>query len=691
LELKAIYAMQRTPSASWSISAFQFSWKSFFVVFSLTVLVLAFKYREPYFQRPIYEQDDFAANALSIRNAADFKETLGNYSRWHFRHPGPIMFYAYALGDGIFHRVLKICPAEHNAHLVAGMLLQAAFWAAIFGMLGSYAFSLRSLCLVWIAGWVHFHFTRYAFVSLWPPHVLLMPFACYAVACTSVAAGRVAHLWISIPSGLVLVHGHVAQPLSVGLLAIAAMGGAAYWWRRDGGLRWPLDRGRVLWVGTILLTVAALLLPILVDLARWPHSNANAILDYLALNRHDGKSFSQSLDYLLQFARYWSFHDEPGKELFSIIFTHAYYFMAWCLLSILSVKFAVRNAQFADRGMGRLIGCFAIIFGVSLFAAILWGMRMAGPMFAFNGFYFYAIYFLAICTVCLGWSELRLKPLSILNPAVVAVAVLVPFAFKPVPLLSDTSVGAEVKATIDSLVQSGRIDPSKPYIFGYFPHLPSAVTLVNTLERAGVKVFVPESGEWLMGRRFALSDSTRFETPPSLLQLSPQAPGRTGEVPLYDGARLTVETNHRDPATFPLTIDFNGTPGVGVSGFVSNGVEPPWSIDRMGDIILLTLPTVHDVRVSFKWLPLSGPSNGNPRRIDLKIAGMPDRRFSIAELREDSVIIPASAWNEKVRRHGFIQLRLDFLDPISPKQCGLGEDPRPLSVSFRGLTFETVK
>lgn len=672
-------------------AAFQFSWKAWLLAFAASVLVLSFKYRDVYFVRPVYEQDDFAINALSIRNAGEFKETLGNYSRWHFRHPGPVMFYMYAWGGAIFHTGLGICPAEHNAHVFTSMLFQSAFWAAVFGMLASYSFSLRSLCLVWIAGWIHFALTQHAFVSIWPPHVLLMPFVCYAVACASVAAGRVSHLWLLIPSGIVLVHAHVAQPLTVGLMGIGAVVGAVGVRRNEGRWDWPRGSGLRIWLAVTALTTALLLLPMVVELLRWPHSNLNAILDYAGRNRHDTKTIAQLVDYLLQFSRYWGFHDEPSGKLFGVIQTHAYYFIAWCLVLYFSVKLLLERRKLVDlRSQKFLVGLASMLF-ISLLAAVIWGTRMAGPMFAFNGFYYYGIYFIALCVVALGWSELRFKPLSVLNLLVVGVAVVAPFTFKSAPLLSDRPPGSEVKAGIESMVKSGRIDLSKPYLLTFFPHLASAVTVMNTLDRMGGKVFVPVAGEWVMGRQFTVGPETTYSAHPEILQISPPAPGRSSEIPLYDQGRLTVESTRHDPHSFPLRVDFNGTPGVGVSGMVSNGVEPPWSSDRLADIVLLTKPTSADVRVTFSWLGLLGPKNSHPRRVIVRVPGMEEIQFSVTELRDDTFTIPAGIWNKKVESDGFIHLQLMFLDPISPKECGLNEDPRPLSISFRGLVFETVK
>jgi len=45
-----------------------------------------------------YETDDYAADSLQIIKAKHFRETVGQYSRYGFHHPGPAFLYVFAWG-----------------------------------------------------------------------------------------------------------------------------------------------------------------------------------------------------------------------------------------------------------------------------------------------------------------------------------------------------------------------------------------------------------------------------------------------------------------------------------------------------------------------------------------------------------------------------------------------------------------
>ena len=55
------------------------------VVFCALILVV----NRGLFSTSLIEAGDQATNTIQVQNAAHFRELLGNYSRWHFHHPGP--------------------------------------------------------------------------------------------------------------------------------------------------------------------------------------------------------------------------------------------------------------------------------------------------------------------------------------------------------------------------------------------------------------------------------------------------------------------------------------------------------------------------------------------------------------------------------------------------------------------------
>jgi hypothetical protein len=111
------------PTASGSRSP----WPTALALFLGLAFALGAAGYDQYFQTPFHETGDAAVNALQVDNAGRFQELYGNYSRWEFSHPGPAFFYVYAAGEAVFHRLLGICPAPGNAHILTSMLVQAFF------------------------------------------------------------------------------------------------------------------------------------------------------------------------------------------------------------------------------------------------------------------------------------------------------------------------------------------------------------------------------------------------------------------------------------------------------------------------------------------------------------------------------------------------------------------------------------
>src|SRR4029077_9080842 len=77
-----------------------------------------------------YETDDYAADSLQIIKAKHFRETLGQYSRYGFHHPGPAYFYVLAWGELLFSDATHLVPAPFNGQLIALYGLSAFFFGA---------------------------------------------------------------------------------------------------------------------------------------------------------------------------------------------------------------------------------------------------------------------------------------------------------------------------------------------------------------------------------------------------------------------------------------------------------------------------------------------------------------------------------------------------------------------------------
>jgi hypothetical protein len=249
------------------------------------------------FTRVIYEEGDFAANSIIIDQAKHFDLLVGNYSRVGLSHPGPAFFYVQAAGEWLLHDVLGVVPSPYNGQAIGILAVNAACVALVLTILYTW---LRSLPAVLAAAGVILAFAAahdQLLSSTWMPFVYFAPFLLLLVAAASVAAGRLAHLWLLVLAGGLLVHGHASFLYFVPLIALGAL-----------AMRWrTLRREPRAWLGAAGV-LAVFLLPIVLNLVlHWPGEFPR----YFGYgNRREGHAPLDAARYQLQF---WA--GPPGLAL----------------------------------------------------------------------------------------------------------------------------------------------------------------------------------------------------------------------------------------------------------------------------------------------------------------------------------------------------------------------------------------
>lgn len=230
--------------------------------FALLVLRNAARLRHP-----IREAADFAANSMLIDRAEHLQQLTGNYSRVHFHHPGPAFFYVGALGQGVFHQLLHIVPADFNGQLIAFFALNAWLAGLVVTVLRRHVESTAacvaavSVVLIWLGQHV-------AIGVPWPPYLYVLPFLLLAVSGPSVVVGELRSLpAFTIAAGL-LVHGHASFLMFVGVSTCVV--GVGLWLVNHGQLRSLLAGSRRAQV-TSAVIASVFLLPMVLDLIlHWP-------------------------------------------------------------------------------------------------------------------------------------------------------------------------------------------------------------------------------------------------------------------------------------------------------------------------------------------------------------------------------------------------------------------------------------
>jgi len=272
---------------------------------ALAFILIVLKINHELFTVPINEYADFAANTIQIERAKHFHELLGNYSRWGFHHPGPAFFYIFALGEAVLHDWLRIAPAVMNAQLVTILILNSIF---LFITIGIFAKQCQSRLFLPVAVVLSTYFVYVvnhtvpgsAIIAVWMPYVLLFCFLLFATACASVASGNIKHLPILTFTGLMLLHGHVAQPLFVCPLTALALLAVLISRGRQMGLKHFIRINRNPLLVSIVL-VALFAVPILLDVALNKPNNIHDILVHMSAYHGVQNGWGQSLKYEISF------------------------------------------------------------------------------------------------------------------------------------------------------------------------------------------------------------------------------------------------------------------------------------------------------------------------------------------------------------------------------------------------------
>ncbi|HSH37959.1 MAG TPA: hypothetical protein VK993_04165, partial [Chthoniobacterales bacterium] len=412
------------------------------------VVVLVANSAQFFFHQPYHEWWDSAADSLSIIRAKQFAQLYGSYSQWQFHHPGPAFFYLHALGEWILFDLLGIAPAPFNAQV----LIHVCFMTGILvAALRVFTHWLPVRCRYWFLplclGLAVVHFTSasaipsffdvllgpHAVFSKWTPHALALLLLCLLTAAASVAAGRGEELPLMVIAGGFLVHAHVAQPLFVAPVALAAYGGLlANCNRRLHGVEpsramWP--RRLAQWLSAavracprthlIALGLLALfVLPLVLDLVRGSDSNFSAVLRHLREHHGERKTFARSLLYFLQFGAYapyepraWHFAGYDRAGVANYFANHAAIYAAWAFTALVALTPLAQSIwtpghrdrdthRFGDRrrsqaGAAQYLAWCGAFLTLALGLTVLWGCIQDGRMFYYNGWFNFGIYYFA--------------------------------------------------------------------------------------------------------------------------------------------------------------------------------------------------------------------------------------------------------------------------------------------------------
>lgn len=647
-------------------------------IFLVTFVLLAAGNGRLLFSVPLQEDGDFAANALQIDQAMHLREIHGNYSRFNFDHPGPAFFYVYALGEAVLQDGLHATASPAGAHLVAGLALQAAWFALALALARSWFPSRLFLPLALLVAAVHFRLATQVFLSIWPPHVLVMPFLAFWVACVSVAAGRGEHLPWAVLAGSFLVHGHVAQPLFVLTLFPCAYALLSFGLRQS--RRPPPWKSFPRAHAAALAIFALFVAPLAIDLAQGAHSNFASILRHLHYDESARHPLSSSVLYFLSFFAY--LHDQdarfagPGPDRVSFLASHAALYASWAAAALASAAVLVHGRL---AGPVRRVGWLMLAFwALTAALCVEWDRLQTGPMFDFNGYFFYAvIYALALLPCGLLAEWLGSRPPRWLAAALCGGAALVGAGIR-VPPMDDFRRAVPIR---DRVLAALAVDPrpSAPKLL-VFNHddWGTATTAALALERAGATVYVGRDWTFMFQRAHALPERLVAD-PLSHLSIwrlvHPLSAGR----PIDRGAGLAVVFAPAElaPDGGRIACDRDGNlDRYALFGFVTPDADASWTDLHDAALGFQPLPARRDVAVSFQVNSVMTGRRLPSEPVEIWFRDVKVDAVALSGPGQVRFVIRQALWN----RAGPAVLRLHLPDARSPAELRYSGDPRRLGL-----------
>ena len=614
----------------------------------------------------------------------------------------------------------------------------------------------------------------------WPPFVPTLIFFALLVATASVGAGQGEDLPLLALAGCFLLHLHVAQPLFVAPMFLLAYVGLAWsCWRRRTiiGAPVPSTEGNGLGANSSVLDATASVLspntaiirrsalpwrayrgshrlavliaglfalPILVDLCYGASSNFHQIVEHVRTHHGDHHTLLASVGYLLDFAVYKPsltttsdkfFPPSVWNEVVRFLVRHPEMMLVW-LLALLSplLPLAVRIWRGQDTpllgspvvstvayqvppGRWRFLGWLWAVWWLSVGLTLFWGQIQDGPMYYFNAWFDYSIWFVlallaagaladALAAV-LARAERPLiwKTLVVTLCAGAAVVTCTRYPGTYRATVFDNEESRQQERVIDDALANEPAGTERPKLL-VFPHeaWDTATGVALAIARHGRAASVLPYWEFMFGHDHALGDAEKYvsgpvETNPpyEVWHLVPRtlAPEAHTERSLLHNYVLVRGGLPIDPSReFRLTTTGENPnyQGYFVSGWTTaKGYDASWSRDKLTWMQFkpVPVPDGQDVEIVFDYSPYLVPGKRNAQRVEAYFNGLSlgSLQVTTEEGGPNRFTIPETSWN----KYASAWLVLKFPDAITPREA-VGEDSDdPLAFKVKTITFSTTR
>jgi hypothetical protein len=643
---------------------------AFIALFAVLALTLIFMTRHTIADAH-YEVGDFAANSLLIQDAKSLTLLKGNYSRVGFNHPGPAILYVLAAGEVVFHDWLKFVPLGFSGQLIA-VCLYSAFWISLIGAMlyrmtkSAFSTTLLVSAFLTAAAWCDYQF----FAGPWFPHLYFFPFAAFSVAIARWTYGETDTLYALALSCGFIIDGHVSFVAIAGIMLIAILIGN---WRLAKADRrvgpaiasLPYFRANKSKLLRASLLLSLFFIPLVIE----------TILHYpgpIAQYRSYGHPLN-SLEGALRFINiYWG-----GGELSLLL--------AIALVGLLYFCAQEENLQRMTRGVAiAVIGATAAL----LFYAIV-GIDDLG--YKYVGLFYYAAPALALAAglYCLYERTALKSKFALAAIAIVLGITSVGWKIRKAPEYAVLYNEARVPALVEKMQTLGPaplvLDLDNRTDWGYI--WSTLLGAAAQAKRAHAPLFCIKKNWHVSFTEEAKCTREQIRNGKEFLVAKSGAPAGAGKTAALDFLDLSFYPAEQLVLTQKQTFTIAQNKDVFEKFFLGTGWSGPenefvWSIGRDAGLLLRATPqTFKKMRVDFGAFL---PSDKSTQRVAVIVNDQPAADFVLtanANRAVREIALPAGD-------NAVIDVQFRIAKPVSPKNAGLSEDPRPLGIMLYGVSIE---
>jgi hypothetical protein len=333
----------------------------------------------------------------------------------------------------------------------------------------------------------------------------------------------------------------------------------------------------------------------------------------------------------------------------------------------------------------RFLRTMAVFWAVTVALCLEWGRIQTGPLYDFNGHFYFSVIFGAGLMICaLAAEAIPQRSLRSAGWIMVGVAIVAAVSGLRIPATSPADSDLPLRdAALAALRADGRPGAPKLLVFAHDDWGPAA-SVALALERAGATVYVDPAWTFMFQAAHALPDGF-LQGPQADVSVWRFVHGQSGGpgIPAEGGLRIVFR-----PATLSPDggfIDFSM--GGNMEGYVLCGLSTPGSNFAWTSLPDVTLqfrpmPSRHDVLLRLKVTPFLVGSKLPTQPLEFWLNGVLLSRAVVAMPEEIQALAPRDLWNDSA--NAFVRLHLSKAN--SPARLGLNGDTRLLALRVMSLT-----